>query len=148
MKSPLKYSKWPIVLYGSLSLLIFGLTLNSYYLSGGVITLERIIWLVIGVSLSMFAGWCIAIKFTGTIFHRQVDHPADPGNLQILHTYWLNGKTPAFFIGALDFPGTYLFHIHGYNKKTDLYDAKALSPDHVRKYISTQREVFPNKPRH
>mgnify|MGYP001572645878 CR=1 FL=1 len=140
MKSPLKYSKWPIVLYGILSFLIFGLTLNSYYLSGGVVTLERIFWLIFGVGLSMFAGRWIAIKFTGTIFHRQVDHSTDPSSLQALQTYWLNGETPAVFIGTLDHPGTYLFHILGLNKKNDLHDTKALSFDQVRVYVSTQKE--------
>ena len=88
----------------------------------------------------MLAGWWIAIKFTGTIFHRQVDRPIEPSDLQILQTYWLNGETAAVFIGRLDHPGTYLFHIHGLNKRHDLLDAKALTFDQVSKYISSHKE--------
>jgi len=107
-----------------------------------VVTLGRIAWSILGVILYTLVGWWIAVRFTGTIFYRQVDHPIEPYNLQTLRTYWLNGKTPAVFVGILDYPGTYLFHILGLHKKNDLYDAKPLFPDQVKKYISENQEEF------
>ena len=144
MKSPIKYSKWPIILCFLVSLFIIGITLNTVYLSGEVITLGRIICSAVGVLVYTLVGWWIAVRFTGTLFYRQVDqsHRIEPRKLIQGTTYWLNGKTPAIFIGMLEHSGTYLFHIQGFNKKDVPYDAKALFPDQVRKFISTQQEVF------
>ena len=141
MKSPLRYSKWPIVIYFLISFLIIGSFLNSFYLMGGVITLGRVLWSVGGVIFMTICGWLLAIKFTGTILHRKVDHPVEPYQLVMGNLYWLNGETPATYIGVMDYTGKHLFHVQGYHKKNDSLDAKDLSPNQVRDYISTQKEV-------
>jgi len=86
-------------------------------------------------------GWFLAVKFTGTILHRKVDHLVEPYQLDPNVTYWLNGETQATYIGVMDYTGKYLFHVQGYHKKNDLLDAIDLFPDQVRNYISTQKEV-------
>lgn len=141
MKSPLRYSKWPIILYFLISFLIIGSFLNSFYLAGGVITLGRVLWSVGGVIFMTICGWFLAVKFTGTILHRKVDHLVEPYQLDPNVTYWLNGETQATYIGVMDYTGKYLFHVQGYHKKNDLLDAIDLFPDQVRNYISTQKEV-------
>lgn len=142
MKSPLRYSKWLIIIYFIVGFLVIGVTFNAYYLSGAVITLSKIVWNLIAILLFTLCGWYQAVKFTGTILHRKVNHPVDPHRLvpnKII--YWLNGETRATFVGVMDYTGKYLFHVHGYHKKNDVFDAQDLSPDQVRDYISTQKEI-------
>lgn len=141
MKFPLKYSKWPTIIYFLASAFIIGISLNAFYLSGGLITLGRVLWSIGGVTIATFIGWVIAIKLTGTIFTHKVSNPVEPHALVPYHVYWLNGKTQATFIGVIDYTGKYLFHVHGYHKKNDLYDAKDLYPNQVRQYIATSKEV-------
>lgn len=141
MKSPLKYAKWPIVLYFFSSLFIIAITLNSFYLSGGIITLSRVLWGLAGIILNTLVGWVVAVKLTGNLFYRKVKHSPEPHKLVPNITYWLNGETPAIYVGLMVHTGKYLFHIEGYSRKNDSLDAVGLSPNKVREYISTSREV-------
>jgi hypothetical protein len=77
------------------------------------------------------------------IFHRKVDHPADPKGLVVGRLYWLNGETWARYIGQNENTGKYGFSIFGINNPDIPGDVKFLIPGIVRTYISTQEEVFP-----
>lgn len=140
MKSPLKYSKWPIVLYFFSSLFIIVITLTSFYLSSGIIPLGGILGGLAGLILNTLVGWVVAIKLTGNLFYRKVKHSPEPYKLVPNVTYWLNGETPAVYVGLMVHTGKYLFHIEGYSRKKDSLDAVEISPDKVRKYISISRE--------
>lgn len=144
MKLPFKYSKWPIIIYFLASSFIIGISLNAFYLSGGLITVGRVLWSIGGVTISTLIGWVLAIKLTGTIFTQKIHYPADPYGLVPHQVYWLNGRNQATFVGTIDFTGRYLFHVHGYHKKNDLFDATDLSPSQIRDYISKQKETTSN----
>ncbi len=141
MKSPLKYPKWLIIFSFLSSCLIFGATLNSYYLSGQEVTFYRVFITVVAILFNTLVGWLLTIRFLSTYLHRKVKNPVLPHKLVAKQTYWLNGQTKAQFVGFLDFTGKCLFHIEGLNKKNDPLDAKALTTDEVMMYISETEEI-------
>ncbi len=140
MKSPLRYSKFLVFLFFLIGSLVIGLTLNSFRLSGGEITPYRIFVSLSAISFYTVIGWRTSIRFTGTFLYKKVTSSPKPHELVLNTTYYLNGQTPATFIGMMDFTGKYLFHIQGLNIKSDPLDAKALTPNQVRDYISIDKE--------
>lgn len=141
MKSPLKYSKWPIVFSFLVGFFIIGITFNSFLLSGGTVTPLRIIASIGFIIIYTLVGWGVSIHFTGTFLHRKVDNPVKLSKIVAQNTYWLNGQTEAIYLGVMDHTGKYLFHIKGLNKNNNLLDAKDLNPTQVVTYISEVKEV-------
>ena len=141
MRIPFKYDKWPIIVCFSLMFFLLGATLlNSIYLSGEINPV-KIFLTALGIALNTLLGWVVAIKFTGTILTRKVDHPLDPHKLFQGQTYWLNGKNECRYLGQMEHTGRYLFHIERYHRKDRPLDSEAIPAIIVQEYLSDTKEI-------
>ncbi|HSV95116.1 MAG TPA: hypothetical protein VLH94_04075 [Spirochaetia bacterium] len=137
MKSPRKpywFAFWLFTIAGILTSLWLNLT------TADIVTF-LVIFKIVSLSLVFsLLGFWLAIT-SSSIYHHQVANPADPKNLQIGQTYWLNGETWAIYRGQNEFSGKYGFNFYGLGDIEDIKNAYYIAPGYVRLYISLVQEV-------
>lgn len=131
----------------SILLLIFGFLVFSIPIAVSFqnteLSVESIIFIIILIT-SLIGFVLIIIKWAGSVpLYRPVDYEATPEKLIPNTTYYLNGETPATFLGQND-SKNYLFKVKGFKSifyKNGIIDL----PDYlVSEYVSVWNESDPD----
>lgn len=141
MKSPRKPNWFIFVLSAVLDVVLIGFVALPLFNFDHIISWSEALFSLFTFLTLLILGFAVSIT-SDTIFHRKVDHPVDPKDLEVDRTYWLNGETWAIYKGQDDYTGKYNFSIYGLNKAKKPDDVTNLYPGQAKQYISTIREVM------
>ncbi|KKS93260.1 MAG: hypothetical protein UW68_C0006G0022 [Candidatus Collierbacteria bacterium GW2011_GWB1_44_6] len=136
MTSPYKYHKSPMVYYPIIGTIVVAFLLFTDPNPYSLINLVYVSFIV----LAFFLMGCAVTLATKTLYHHKVKDGVNPHKLTRDQYYWLNGQTPAKYLGKHEYTGKYVFSIAGVNDSDDPTDATYVLPGIVMEYFSEHKE--------